>query len=452
MINNLDYIINKVLREATGTSGGGRGSYVLPVQPGVKLFDKSQLAPFIDEVSDYNNAKLEYDSYDGQMDTPKKEIKKLEAKSKKISKYKKEHPLDNDDDGDILNRYSGTKKINTKISKPYVNETDSSITSGPYTGPIELGLKKWRDSELGPFTEFSEHPANKKKKQKTLKNNIEKIVGMWEKHKESGYDIPAHDVHTVNEDLAVWFGTKKKPKGSSQPKGPWVNICRKDENGKHPPCGRPESSDKGYPKCRAAGVAGKMSDSEKRSACQQKRKAEKTHSKSGTGNKPKMVSYKTNENISKKFTITESQLQSLVHYLNEQTTLPITLSCMEPDNPSSPGVQFKNLSFVNKSTKQVGDKQETTFIFDKTSMEVYKQESGQQKFTSIKIENPELSDLLEKKGFKNASSFNFLKTYHLNRKFYCGVFFNQDNDSSDTFAKTNNLVSILAKVSDKTTK
>jgi hypothetical protein len=35
-----------------------------------------------------------------------------------------------------------------------------------------------------------------------------------------------------------------------------------------------------------------MTDSQKKSACQQKRKAEKTHSKSGTGNKPKMVSYK----------------------------------------------------------------------------------------------------------------------------------------------------------------
>jgi hypothetical protein len=34
-----------------------------------------------------------------------------------------------------------------------------------------------------------------------------------------------------------------------------------------------------------------MSDSEKRSACQQKRNAEKTHSKSGTGNSPKMVHY-----------------------------------------------------------------------------------------------------------------------------------------------------------------
>ena len=102
----------------------------------------------------------------------------------------------------------------------------------------------------------------------------------------------------LKEDLAVWFGTKKKPKGSKQPKGPWVNICRKKKGGGHPPCGRPEASDKGYPKCRAAGVASKMSDSQKRSACQQKRKAEKTNPKSGTGNKPKMVSYKPkNETI-----------------------------------------------------------------------------------------------------------------------------------------------------------
>jgi hypothetical protein len=95
----------------------------------------------------------------------------------------------------------------------------------------------------------------------------------------------------IVEDLGVWFGTKKKPKGSSQPKGPWVNICRKVD-GKHPPCGRDEAKDKGYPKCRAAGVAGKMTDAEKRNACSQKRRAEKTHDKSGTGNKPKMTSYK----------------------------------------------------------------------------------------------------------------------------------------------------------------
>ena len=103
----------------------------------------------------------------------------------------------------------------------------------------------------------------------------------------------------LKEDLGVWFGTKKKPKGSKQPKGPWVNICRKDENGKHPPCGRPEADSKGYPKCRAAGVAGKMSDSEKKSACGQKRREEKKNPKSGTGNAPTMVSHKKkNESIS----------------------------------------------------------------------------------------------------------------------------------------------------------
>ena len=83
----------------------------------------------------------------------------------------------------------------------------------------------------------------------------------------------------VNEDLRRWFKEK------------WVDVSKKVD-GKHPPCGRPEASGKAYPKCRAAGVAGKMSDAQKQAACQQKRRAEKTNPKTGTGNKPKMVSYK----------------------------------------------------------------------------------------------------------------------------------------------------------------
>ena len=112
----------------------------------------------------------------------------------------------------------------------------------------------------------------------------------------------------LNEDLRVWFGDKKKPKGSSQPKGPWVNICRKDANGKHPPCGR-ESDEKGaYPKCKAAGVAGKMSDAEKKSACGKKRTAEKKNPKSGTGNKPTMV--------------TKESIRKVIHnFLNENTKI-----------------------------------------------------------------------------------------------------------------------------------
>lgn len=123
--------------------------------------------------------------------------------------------------------------------------------------------------------------------------------------------------NVLKEDLGVWFGTKKKPKGSKQPGGPWVNICSKKEGGGHPPCGRPESSGKAYPKCRASSVASKMTDSQKRSACQQKRKAEKSEPKVGTGNKPTMVTYKPkkkkNESVKKVITLTESQLVNLIN-------------------------------------------------------------------------------------------------------------------------------------------
>jgi hypothetical protein len=97
--------------------------------------------------------------------------------------------------------------------------------------------------------------------------------------------------NTLSEDLAVWFGKKKKPKGSTQPKGPWVNICSK-KDGKHPPCGRSDTGKGAYPKCRAAGVASKMSDSEKKAACAQKRRAEKKDTQTGKGQKPVMTSYK----------------------------------------------------------------------------------------------------------------------------------------------------------------
>jgi len=311
--------IKDFLKEATSDSS--KGSYILPMSPGIKLFDKSQLAPFNEPVSKYIDAELEYDSYDGKMDLPKKKIQKIEKMAKKISIDKKKHPIMNDEDGDIINRFpTNNKKMNKKeISKPFikfnewveiindnvVNEDTVSNFSGEYNGPIELGMKKWKDSELGPFKVFSTLPINKIKVKKTLKNNIEKQVGVWEKGKDGTDEIETYPVDTIKEDLAVWFGTKKKPKGSKQPKGPWVNICKKID-GKHPPCGRSEATDKAYPKCRAAGVAGKMSDSQKKAACAQKRRVEKSNPKTGTGNKPKMVSYKPkkkqNESMDQKIT------------------------------------------------------------------------------------------------------------------------------------------------------
>jgi hypothetical protein len=190
--------------EAT-SAGISSGQFRVPLSPGMKLWNDVNLQPYNIPVSEYDSAELAYDSYDGKMSTPKKEIKNKEMIARKIEKKLKDNPYMSDDDGDILNK----------------NVTEQ-----------------------------------------------------------------------INEDLAVWFGTKKKPKGSSQPKGPWVNICRKDKNGKHPPCGRDKAESRAYPKCRGVHAAAKMSDSQKRAACAQKRRAEKTNPKSGTGNKPKMVSHK----------------------------------------------------------------------------------------------------------------------------------------------------------------
>jgi hypothetical protein len=208
------------------------------------------------------------------------------------------------------------------LNKKHINEATGTGSAGKFKVPIVLAPQNWTEDELGPFTnpvyhytnaelayeeadgDFKESPAKRasiERKTKKLSKIDDYLKQFYTgQNDEDGSNIADVDspekiisqaVGPLKEDLAVWFGTKKKPKGSKQPAGPWVNICRKVD-GKHPPCGRPEAKDKGYPKCRAAGVASKMSSSEKKSACQQKRTAEKTHSKSGTGNKPKMVSYK----------------------------------------------------------------------------------------------------------------------------------------------------------------
>ena len=206
------------------------------------------------------------------------------------------------------------------MGKKGISEATSSVSSGKYKVPIVLAPQEWNKDQLGPFTEpvyhytnaelayeeadgdFLENPEtrerieNKTKKLSDVSMYLKKFY-MGQNDEEGGAINPTASglplkEELLKEDLAVWFGTKKKPKGSKQPKGPWVNICRKKEGGGHPPCGRPEAKSKGYPKCRAAGVASKMSDAQKRAACAQKRKAEKTNPKSGTGNKPKMVSYK----------------------------------------------------------------------------------------------------------------------------------------------------------------
>jgi hypothetical protein len=296
---NLNQIIKKVLSEATSDSSGSRGSYIAPLQLGIRRFKDTQNGPFTIPVSKYDNPMLEYDSYDGSMDETKKQINKIESKAKKVTNYIKKHPNStfSDDDGNNINQTPGKNKKIVPVNEWVdlysinLNETSTTVSAGGYNGPISLGLKKWKKSELEPFTEFVNTEFNHNEKQKTLKNNVKGYVGHWEKNKDDSYELDNYDAHTINEDLAVWFGKKKKSKGSSQPKGPWVNICSKVD-GKHPPCGRQDTSKESYPKCRAAGVAGKMSDSAKKSACAQKRKAEKQDTQTGKGQKPVMTSYK----------------------------------------------------------------------------------------------------------------------------------------------------------------
>jgi hypothetical protein len=216
---NIKNIVMTIIKEAN--SNRYAGSYNGPLTMGEIEWNKTETAPFSTKVSDFFNAELEYDSYDGTLDTGKKNIKKMESKARKISKYNKTHKTFSDEDGGIINATPGKNKNIVPI-------------------------KEWVD--------------------------LDKI--------------------NLNEDLAVWFGTKKKGKGSKQPQGPWVNICRKKEGGGHPPCGRPEGESKGYPKCRAVNVARNMTAAQKRAACQQKRKAEKQDTQTGKGQKPIMVSYK----------------------------------------------------------------------------------------------------------------------------------------------------------------
>ena len=210
------------------TGSGSSGRMKIPLVLAPQTWDVEQVKPFVNPVSQYVSATNAYDSYDGEMERDDQTIEKNELSAKQKADRAKALFSQSDDDGNPINGF-----------QPMGSEVPGT--------PKEVKMK----ANIPSF-------------------NYEKVL---------------------KEDLAVWFGTKKKPKGSKQPKGPWVDICRK-ENGKHPPCGRPEAKDKGYPKCRAVHVASKMSDSQKRAACQQKRRAEKTNPKSGTGNKPKMVSYK----------------------------------------------------------------------------------------------------------------------------------------------------------------
>jgi hypothetical protein len=142
------------------------------------------------------------------------------------------------------------------------------------------------------------------KKNESVTYTKEQIIENVKKKSQESFDLENVEVvNRIDEDLATWFGTKKKKKGSKQPQGPWVNICRKKKGGGHPACGRDDSDKGGYPVCRAKSVASGMSQSAKDSACRRKRDKEKNDGKSGKGQSPspiKVKGYKPKKRKSKK--------------------------------------------------------------------------------------------------------------------------------------------------------
>ena len=340
----INQLLKKILNEMTGSDSSKVGSFVPPIQPGLHKFEKSQLGPYIEAVSEFDSPELAHDSYDGKVHTPKSKAKKIEKKAERGRNYVEKnfdyYTVGEDiDKSDDLLIYEDDIEVWGRLL-----ETTYSGGAGAYKVPMSPGLKLWDKSSLGPYIEklskyinselqydsydgimdsknikTKEHIARKisKNLKKHLTNQDDSGLGAGrvgvsfggdgggESGDGGGVSESLINKNVLVEDLAVWFGTKKKPKGSKQPKGPWVNICRK-VNGKHPPCGRPDTSKGAYPKCRAAGVAGKMSDSQKKAACAQKRRAEKSDTQSGKGQKPVMTSYKIRkESINKKKVITE---------------------------------------------------------------------------------------------------------------------------------------------------
>lgn len=76
---NIKSIVKKIISEAS--SDRYAGYYNGPLTMGEIDWEDSSLGPFTNKVSNFFNAELQYDSYDGSLDSHKKDRKELESKS-----------------------------------------------------------------------------------------------------------------------------------------------------------------------------------------------------------------------------------------------------------------------------------------------------------------------------------------------------------------------------------
>ena len=220
-----------------------------------------------------------------------------------------------------------------------ISEVTGSGNAGSFKVPIVLSPQPWKEKQIAPFTDsvysynnaelayeeadgdFKETPEERvriEKKTDIIAKVNEYLKSFYTGQNDEdgsnfgGIESPEKIVQQVvgplKEDLAVWFGTKKKPKGSKQPKGPWVNICRKKRVEVTHHVVDLKRILKVILNVEPQGLHLKMTDAQKKSACSQKRKEEKKDPKIGKGNKPTMVSYKPKN---------ESLREIIIQVLNE---------------------------------------------------------------------------------------------------------------------------------------
>lgn len=243
----------------------------------------------------------------------------------------------------ILNKYNISIMPKSHIDKPEDGETDEDLNEGKKKNKL---CARGISSAKAKYDVYPSAYANGH----AVQVCTGEIAGLDGKKKCSGsycspkkneswspemtQDIESFNDIQINEDLGVWFGTKKKGKGSKQPQGPWVNICRKKDGGGHPECGRSDSDKGGYPVCRAKSVAANMSQSAKDSACRRKREREKTDNKTGKGQPPtpiKIKNYKSKKNESLNYDrmlITENRTiisEGLKYHIDKQIPLTETV-------------------------------------------------------------------------------------------------------------------------------
>ena len=128
------------IKEATGHRGSGQVR--VPLSPGVRLFNKEQLQPFTVPTSKYDSAELAFDSYDGKMSTPKSKISKIERESRKLAKYVKKHPEQNDEDGGVLNQTPGNGNKIVPITREWVEITKDTILEDVVPNGLKTTFKK----------------------------------------------------------------------------------------------------------------------------------------------------------------------------------------------------------------------------------------------------------------------------------------------------------------------